>query len=94
MADDWEKLAARFSLLSDATRLRILCELARGPMSVTDLCMALRAKQPTVSHHLALLRSGGLVAGTRQGKSVVYRTDTETMRGIAHSLYKLKPREL
>jgi len=94
MATEWQDLAQRLSLLSDATRLRILHELVRGPKSVTDLCEALRAKQPTVSHHLGLLRMGQIVAGTRQGKSVIYRTESAAISSIVASLYKLRPRQL
>ena len=67
--------AARSGDFSDATRLGILKNLAKGPKNVTALCKALGLKQATVSNHLGLLRMGRLVVGTRQGKSVVYTTD-------------------
>jgi len=85
-------LAQGFSMLSDATRLGILTNLARGPRNVTALCNALKLKQPTVSHHLGLLRMSRLVVGTRQGKSVVYTTDKANLKALASALGKLMPK--
>lgn len=83
--------ARGFALLSDPTRLGILKMLAAGPKNVTALCDSLGLKQPTVSHHLGLLRMGRLVIGTRQGKSVVYVTDIASMKELAVGLAKLTP---
>jgi ArsR family transcriptional regulator len=84
--------ARGFSLLSDSTRLGILKVLAGGPKNVTALCGALRLKQPTISHHLGLLRMGRLVEGTRRGKSVVYVTDAASIKALAAGLGKLTPK--
>ncbi len=84
--------AQGFGLLSDPTRLGILAQLAKGPQNVTSLCEALGLKQPTVSHHLRLLRMGRLVVGTRQGKSVVYSTDKANLKALASALAKLMPK--
>ncbi|MBE3123459.1 MAG: winged helix-turn-helix transcriptional regulator [Planctomycetes bacterium] len=86
-------LARGFSLLSDATRLGILKILVGGPKNVTALCKAVKQKQPTVSHHLSLLRMGRLVDGTRKGKSVVYVTNTAILKDLAAGLAKLTPRK-
>ncbi|HUU90122.1 MAG TPA: metalloregulator ArsR/SmtB family transcription factor [Phycisphaerae bacterium] len=84
--------AQGFGLLSDPTRLGILSLLAKGPKNVTALCKALGLKQPTVSHHLGLLRMGRLVINTRQGKSVVYSTDKANLKALASALAKLMPK--
>jgi len=86
------ELARGFSLLSDATRLGILKMLTGGPKNVTALCKGLGLKQPTISHHLGLLRMGRLVIGTRKGKSVVYVTDTASMKALAVGVSQLTPR--
>jgi DNA-binding transcriptional ArsR family regulator len=83
--------ARGFSLLSDTTRLGILKMLAAGPKNVTALCTGLGQKQPTISHHLGLLRMGRLVVGARQGKSVVYVAEGGTMKELAVGLTKLMP---
>ena len=58
--------------LSDPTRLRLLGVLQRGEHNVTGLCRSLELPQPTISHHLGLLRSAGLVSNRRDGKQVFY----------------------
>jgi ArsR family transcriptional regulator len=88
---DLQEWARGFSLLSDPTRLGILSKLAQGPKNVTALCEALKLKQPTVSHHLGLLRMGRLVNGERQGKSVVYTTDVGNITALGSAIKKLTP---
>jgi len=70
------KQAQRAAILlkqaSDATRLQILTMLAEGECHVGGLCEQLNQSQPAVSHHLALLRHGGIIAPRRQGKNNYY----------------------
>src|SRR2546425_4217669 len=72
---DLERLAGLFKLLSDETRLRILMLLAKGERNVSSLCDELRLPQPTVSHHLGLLRMNNYIANRRNGKQVFYGLD-------------------
>ena len=69
--------------LSDQTRLRLLGVLQRGEHNVTDLCRQLGLPQPTVSHHLGLLRSARLVANRRDGKQVYYSLNVEMVSQLA-----------
>ncbi len=69
---DLEQLTSLFRLLSDKTRLNILMILAAGEKNVTSLCKELKLPQPTVSHHLALLRVNNVIANRRNGKQVFY----------------------
>ena len=68
-------LSRLFGLLGDPTRVRIMLLLCRGEQNVSKLCAALKLPQPTVSHHLGLLRRGGLLASRREGKSIHYGLD-------------------
>ena len=73
--------ARRASILlkhvSDPTRLQVILILAEGERHVGALCDSLSQSQPAVSHHLALLRHGGIIAPRRQGKNNFYSlTDT------------------
>ena len=69
-------LSQLFRVLSDETRLKLLVTLqANGEQHVTQLCKKLRAPQPTISHHLSLLRIHGLVRNRRSGKQVFYSLD-------------------
>lgn len=67
-----EQLVGVFRLLSDETRLKILMLLTEGERNVTSLCEQLGLPQPTVSHHLGLLRMSNLIANRRNGKQVFY----------------------
>ena len=89
---DLRDQAQGFGLLSDPTRLGILATLTKGTSNVTDLCNALKRKQPAVSHHLALLRMGRLVNGLRQGKAVVYAADKAALKALASGLAALMPK--
>ena len=58
--------------LADPTRILILYSLADEPRYVTELAEMLGVRQPTVSHHLKVLRDRGLVIATREGNAVRY----------------------
>ncbi|MFQ6100000.1 MAG: ArsR/SmtB family transcription factor [Anaerolineae bacterium] len=58
--------------LADPKRILLLYALADGPCRVTDLAEALGLPQPTVSHHLKILRERGLVVTEREGTAVYY----------------------
>lgn len=75
---DLDQLTTIFRLLSDKTRLNILMLLAGGERNVTTLCKELSLPQPTVSHHLGLLRMNNLITNRRNGKQVFY--------GLSHSM--------
>jgi DNA-binding transcriptional ArsR family regulator len=78
--------ARRASILlkhvSDPTRLQVILILADGERHVGALCDQLNQSQPAVSHHLALLRHGGIIAPRRQGKNNFYSL-TDTGAGLA-----------
>jgi DNA-binding transcriptional ArsR family regulator len=69
---DLEQLTAMFRLLTDKTRLNILLILAAGERNVSSLCEQLKLPQPTVSHHLGLLRLSNVIGSRRMGKQVFY----------------------
>jgi DNA-binding transcriptional ArsR family regulator len=58
--------------VSDPTRLQVILILSDGEQHVGALCSQLSQSQPAVSHHLALLRHGGVIAPRRQGKNNFY----------------------
>ena len=69
---DLDQLTSLFRILSDKTRLNILLILAGGERNVSSLCDELNLPQPTVSHHLGLLRVNNVIANRRNGKQVFY----------------------
>ncbi|MCC6629358.1 MAG: winged helix-turn-helix transcriptional regulator [Chloroflexi bacterium] len=73
------RLADRLKALADPTRLAILDLLAQqsAPLCVCDLTPLFDLSQPTISHHLRLLRQAGLIDTERQGIwSFFWATDT------------------
>jgi DNA-binding transcriptional ArsR family regulator len=84
--------AKRASILlkhvSDPTRLQVILILADGEQHVGALCSQLSQSQPAVSHHLALLRHGGIIAPRRQGKNNFYSL-TETGSELARVVQAL-----
>lgn len=70
--EELHQLAGLFKLLADRTRLAILQLLSHREMNVTALCDELKLPQPTVSHHLGLLRMNRLIENRRDGKQIFY----------------------
>ncbi len=69
-------LCQLFRLLSDKTRLQIVLLLSEGERNVTSLCEELKLPQPTVSHHLGLLRMNHVIINKRKGKQVIYTLES------------------
>src|SRR5215212_9298484 len=61
-----QRAAVLLKHVSDPTRLRVILMLAEGEKHVGALSGELEQSQPAVSHHLALLRHGGIIAPRRQ----------------------------
>ena len=76
--------AALLRAVADPQRLRILATLARATddVCVCDLNARIEVSQPTVSHHLRLLKDAGLVASERRGTWVYYRLTAEARRRL------------
>ena len=72
--------AQRFSLLADPGRLALLiCIRAAGPISVTDLALAMGITDTTVSQALRLLRAADIVVAQRDGRIVRYTLADEAI---------------
>jgi DNA-binding transcriptional ArsR family regulator len=67
-----QRAAILLKQVSDPTRLQVILMLSEGEKHVGALCTELNQSQPAVSHHLALLRHGGIIAPRRQGKNNFY----------------------
>lgn len=68
-----EELTEVFRLLSDETRLRILCALREAELAVGELQKILGLGQSTLSTQLGLLKEQDLVASRKEGQKVLYR---------------------
>jgi ArsR family transcriptional regulator len=78
-AEVLELVAARFRVMADPLRLRLLHELEAGEMSVNELTAAVESTQPNVSKHLRTLQSAGLVGRRQEGNTVYYAIADQTI---------------
>ena len=65
--------------LADETRQKIMALCCCQLVSVGDIVDALDVAQPTVSHHLKILKNAGLVRSERRGKQVFYTINQERL---------------
>ena len=72
-------VAARFKVMSEPLRLRILHELQGGEMSVMEITEAVESSQPNVSKHLKVLQDAGLVTRRQEGNTVYCSIADETV---------------
>ena len=80
----FQRAANLLKQVSDPTRLQVITLLSEGEHHVGALCDHFNMSQPAVSHHLALLRHGGIVDRRRQGKNNFY-----TLTDTGHRLSKI-----
>jgi DNA-binding transcriptional ArsR family regulator len=76
------------------SRLMILCILAEGEKSVTELEHELGLRQPTVSQQLARLRADGMVTTRRNGKTVYYSLASAEARVVIGAIYDVFCRKM
>lgn len=95
-SDDMDKMldnalrASNFlKAISHEGRLMILCHLASGEKSVTELEDLLSARQAAVSQQLSRLRTEGLVIPRREGKVIYYSLADNRSRQIIEVVYDL-----
>lgn len=84
-----QALAKVFKALGDPVRLRLLSMIASragGEVCVCDLTPAFDLSQPTISHHLKLLKQAGLIDSERRGTWVYYRLLPEMTDQLAQVL--------
>jgi DNA-binding transcriptional ArsR family regulator len=92
-----------FNAVAEPRRREILELLASGERTVGDLVVRLGLEQPSVSKHLGVLRSVGLVRVRRHGRNMLYEANPEGIRPLhewtktferlwAHQLMRVKER--
>ena len=82
-----DALAARFKALADPTRVAIVNRLASdGECCVCELTGAFALSQPTISHHLRLLREAGIVEAEQRGTWAYYRLVPEAIDRLRAAL--------
>jgi len=87
MMDNAKRASDFLKALAHESRLLILCILAEGEKSVSELEELLSLRQPTVSQQLARLRADGLVSTRRNGKAVYYTLASDEARVVIGAVY-------
>jgi ArsR family transcriptional regulator len=87
------RLAQAFKALGDPVRLRLASLIAArdgGEVCVCDLTSAFDLTQPTISHHLRVLREAGLIDSERRGTWVYYRLVPAALKRMGGMLSSLE----
>lgn len=88
MEENVETASQLLKAIASPNRLMLLCALAEGEKSVSELADVLDLRQATVSQHLARLRQEDLVETRREAQSVFYSIADKTAEKIIQLLYK------
>jgi ArsR family transcriptional regulator, arsenate/arsenite/antimonite-responsive transcriptional repressor len=84
---------AAFRALGDETRRAILELLRTGPKTSGEIADRFHSSWPTISRHLAVLRTAGLVVTERQGQEIYYELNTSVFEDLVqHLMGWVKPK--
>lgn len=88
--EDLHTLSEVFKLLADTTRLEIFWVLCHTEECVINLAAMLDISSPAISHHLKLLKDGGMITSRREGKEVYYTAAaTEAVHTLHHAVEQI-----
>lgn len=76
-----------FKALADPTRRRILELLAQGDMTAGEIAAQFSMTKPSVSHHLTILKSAGLISDQRNGQNIVYSVNLTVFQELVKWFY-------
>jgi len=81
-----------FKALSDPTRRRILELLDERDMTAGQIADQFDMSQPSVSHHLSVLKNANLVLWIKEGQSIIYSLNTTVFQEMTKWFYNFKER--
>jgi ArsR family transcriptional regulator len=70
-----EEAAVAMQAMSHPLRIKVLCLLSSGEISVQEIVEAVGTTQGNVSQHLAILKASGMIASRSEGKKMLYRIE-------------------
>ncbi len=79
----------RFRALADPTRREILRLLGEGDLTAGEIAEHFEMTFPSVSHHLSILKSAGLITDEREGQFIRYHLDATVIEELIGKLYDL-----
>src|SRR6266511_2151241 len=82
------KSAARiFRALADPTRRQILQELKSGELSAGTIASRFSISAPSISRHLSILASAGIISDRREGNRILYRLEPDGLASVRGDLH-------
>ena len=95
-AAERERMVAAFKALADPTRLDVFRLIAaqEAPLCACDVVDVFDVTQPTISHHLKVLREAGLITVSRRGVWAYYAVDPRGLALLRGSLDSFAPERL
>ncbi len=88
--EEIQKNADTIKALADPTRLKIIYLLEHGELCVCEIMNALNKPQPTVSHHLNLLKNAGLLKWRKEGVWIHYKLSNTNIPANLKNLLKIQ----
>lgn len=85
-----KNVAEILKALSHPTRLCIVCKLLIKELNVSEMQSCLVIPQSTVSQHLSILKSRGVIVGRREGSEVFYSLANEEVKDVVKVFFELK----
>lgn len=84
-----DKLVRFHKAVGDATRMRIIAVLKKGPLHGQAIAHKLGLKPPTITHHMTKLREAGVVYERRDGNTIYFYLDESRLKKLATSILQL-----
>lgn len=89
LADQCESVSGLLKAIAHPQRLKILCRLAEGECTVTELESYCGASQSSVSQYLGKMKLEGLLASRREGQNVYYAIESGDLMKLMKAMQKI-----
>ena len=89
LASQCETVSGMLKAIAHPQRLKILCVLAEGEQTVSQLEEYCGASQSSVSQYLSKMKSEGLLSSRREGQQVFYKIDNPPLLKLMRSMQKI-----
>lgn len=89
MAEQCDSIAGILKAIGHPQRLKILCKLAEGECSVSELEEYCGASQSSVSQYLGKMKAEGLLRSRRDGKQILYEIDSADLLKLMKAMQKI-----
>ena len=82
----YKELSLQLKILSDPSRLEILDLLSCGELCACDLLAYFQFSQPTLSHHMKVLKDNNLITSRKDGNKILYKLNHDVLDDVTSRL--------